>query len=253
MHTPTYQKSSDTDWAVLFIHGFMGSPKQFTDLAEAVYESGCTYRALLLPGHGGGMRNFLKFGLRDWQACVQDEIDKLKREHKKIFLVGHSMGGLLALQASLLRENNIAGLVLIATPLKVYLLNPKRLLQRLGIIRLPKSSKMKSIYVDSNSITVPISLLYSFAIRPAIHFYRLLRQTKKRLPDIFVPVCMFHSKNDETTSYKSAALLYEGLCNTERRSFSLDKSWHVFFEDDERAFIRVNMLAFIQEIGADPS
>ena len=230
----------------------MGSPGQFADLAEAVHEIGCTYRALLLPGHGGGLRKFVKSGLRDWQACVQSEIDKIKQEHKKIFLVGHSMGGLLALQASLVKENNISGLVLISTPLKVYLLNPKRLLQRLGIMRLPKSNKMKAVYIESNSIATPGPLLYSFAIRPALHFYRLLWQTKKRLPEVFVPVCMFHSKNDETTSYKSAALLYEGLCNTERRSFSLDKSWHVFFEDDEREFIRAKVIEFIREKGTDP-
>ena len=247
MHIPIYQTSDDTDWAVIFIHGFMGTPNQFTDLADAVHGIGCTYRSVLLPGHGGGIGDFIKPGLHDWQAHVQKEIDEIKHDYKKIFLIGHSMGGLLALNASLIKENKISGVVLLSTPLKVYLLNPKRLLLKLRLLRLPKDDQIKAAYIESNSITASRSFFYSFAIKPAFHFYRLVQQTKKRLPEVFVPVCMFHSKNDETTSYQSAALLYDGLRNTQRTAFSLEKSWHVFYEEAEREMIKDKVIRFMQQ------
>ena len=43
----------DTDTIVIFIHGFLGSPHQFIDLADFVSHMGYACGALLLPGHGG--------------------------------------------------------------------------------------------------------------------------------------------------------------------------------------------------------
>ena len=247
MHIPTYQKYHDSDCAVMFIHGFMGSPDQFADLADAVYEIGCTYTSVLLPGHGGGVDEFVKFGVGDWKRHIQSEIDKVKQDHKKIVLVGHSMGGLLALNASLAEENKIAAVVLLSTPLQVRLLHPRSLWLKLRLLLFPREHEIKSAYIKSNSLRASRFFVYPFAIKPVIQFYKLVRQTKKRLPEVFVPVYMFHSRQDETTSYQSAALLYEGLCNTKRTGFSLDKSWHAFYCGEERKMIKDQLLALIQQ------
>ena len=246
MHIPTYKKCNDTDRAVVFIHGFMGSPNQFTDLADAVYNNGCSCMSILLPGHGVGMNGFVKFGVADWERHVQNEIDIIKHEYKEIFLVGHSMGGLLALNASLIKENNIAGVVLISTPLKVNLLNLKSLWQKIRLLTFSNNNEIKSVYIKSNGIGKLKIFTYPSIISPFINFYKLIKKTKKHLSQVFVPVLIFQSKNDETASYKSAKLFYEGLCNTQRTVFSLEKSWHAFYDDSERKFIRDKLIQFIQ-------
>lgn len=249
MQTPTYQKHKDAEVAVLFIHGFMGGPNQFADLEEAVYGVGCTCVSVLLPGHGGGVCEFVKSGVDDWQRHVQDEIDKIKRDHKKIILVGHSMGGLLALNASLVKENPIAAVVLLSTPLKIYLLNLRSLRFKLRLLRFPKDNAVRAAYIKSNSITLSKLFFYPSLIKPVVQLYRLIRRTRKHLSDVFVPVYMFHSKNDETTAYQSAALLYEGLCNTQKTAFALDKSWHAFYSADERKLIQDQLLRLVEQIG----
>jgi len=226
----------------------MGGPNQFTDLEEAVYEAGCTCTSVLLPGHGAGIREFVKFGVGDWQRHLQDEIDKIKRDHKQIVLVGHSMGGLLALGASLNKENHIAAVVLLSTPLKIYLLNLRSLWFKLRLLRFPKDNEVRAAYIKSNSITLSKLFFYPSLIKPVIQLYKLIRRTKKHLSDVFVPVYMFHSKNDETTAYQSAALLYEGLCNTQRTAFALDKSWHAFYSADERKLIQDQLIVLIEQI-----
>ena len=246
MHHPTSRSHDGSDCAVIFIHGFMGSPNQFANLADAVYDMGCASKSVLLPGHGGDIKAFARFGARDWQQHLQDEIDTMKG-YRNIFLVGHSMGGLLALNASLMRENHIAGVVLLQTPLKVYLLNPRTLWLKLRLLRFPKQHVIKSAYIKSKSIPIPRLFFYPLFIKPVTEFYKLMRQTKKRLSEVFVPVCMFYSRADETTSYKSADLFYQGLCNTQRSLFSLDNSWHAYYDDDEGRFIQDKILAFIQQ------
>ena len=246
MHSPICKNRSDTDVAVIFIHGFMGSPNQFADLADAVYDAGFAYSAILLPGHGGGIREFVKFGADDWQAHLQSEIEKIRRDYNKIILVGHSMGGLLALNACLIKENNISGVVLIATPLKVYLVSPKSVSLKLHLLRLPKTDKVKSAYMKSTSVKTPKPFIYPPAIKTIREFYKLMRQTKKRLAEVSVPVCMFHSRRDETTSYRSSALLRERLCNTQSTAFSLDKSWHAFYDGDDWAMVKSKLIEFIR-------
>ena len=246
MHIPAYKKCDGADTAVVFIHGFMGSPDQFEDLAETVHGLGCAYMSVLLPGHGCGIDGFVKSGEQYWTRHVQSELDKIKNDYARIFIVGHSMGGLLALNASIIRENNIAGLVLLATPLKIHLLNPKAMSKRLRFLRLPGDHEIKAAYMKAFSLTKSKFFYYPLFVRPAISFLKLMKRTKKRLPEVFVPVCMFYSKNDETTSYKSVKLLDKGLCSTQKTLFALDKSWHAFYSEDENKIIRDRLIEFIQ-------
>ena len=51
MHDPFSKEHNDTETAVMFIHGFMGSPNQFADLADDVYNKGYSYTSILLPGN----------------------------------------------------------------------------------------------------------------------------------------------------------------------------------------------------------
>jgi carboxylesterase len=244
VHIRTYRKQDGADTAVVFVHGFMGSPDQFADLADAVFRRGCSYLSVLLPGHGLGVNEFVKFGADDWERHLQSEIDSAKHDHQNIILVGHSMGGLLALNASLIKENNISGVVLISTPLKISLLSNRKL----RLLLFSKSSEVKSAYMVSNSISKSKAFFYPLVLKPFIHLHRLIRKTKRRLPEVFVPVCMFHSKNDETTAYASAAMLDKGLRNARKDGFTLHKSWHAFYDVDEREIIKDKIIGFIQQI-----
>ena len=245
MHEPVFREYANSDTAVVFIHGMMGSPTQFTDLADAVYAQGCTYLSVLLPGHGVDAAAFTKFGLCDWETHLQGELNQLNGKYKKIYLAGHSMGGLLALNASLRKENHIAGILLISTPLRVYLLNLKSLLRKLRLLTWPKTHPIKSVYLGANSIAKPKQWFCPPPIRPLAGLYRLMRKTKQHLPYVTVPVRMFFSQKDETTSYKSAVLLYDELCNTQRDLFSLSHSWHAYYDEAERKHIVEQLLELV--------
>lgn len=244
MHEAVYKELEGAEKLIVFIHGFMGSPDQFLYLADAVYNRGCSYLSILLPGHGVSSREFSKFGARDWQQHVQSELLKVRDRYSKIYLVGHSMGGLISLNASLLTDNKIAGVFLLSTPLKInYTAQSIKL--RLKLLLYKKDHKVKSAYLKATSIINSGSFINPLYLKPLIHFYKLVGITKKNLEEVFVPVCIVHSKYDETTSFKSSALLYEGLSNTKRTVIKLQNSWHAFFTDDEREVICNALLDFI--------
>ena len=245
MHIPTYKKCDDADRAVIFIHGFMGSPNQFTDLEDAVYKEGCSYMSVLLPGHGDGIKEFVNNGITNWENHLQKEIDSVKKEHNRIFLVGHSMGGLLALNASLNRENKVAGVVLLSSPLKVNLFNPKSLSQKIHLLTLSGDNEIKSVYLKASGVDRSKIFPYPSIVKPFVNFYKVVNKTRRHLPEVFVPVLIFLSKNDETASYKSAKLYYEGLCNAQKTVITLYKSWHAYYYENERKIIMDELIKII--------
>ena len=248
MHKRIRREHANADIAVVFIHGFMGSPSQFAGLADAAYARGCSCISVLLPGHGENIREFARFGAKDWQACVQNELDEIKQRYSSIFLVGHSIGGLLALNASTAGENRVAGVVLISTPLKFNLFNPKSIKRKLCLLTLPKNREVRSAYRNANSVAISNPLLYPLVLKPACDAIRLARDTKRRLPEITAPICMFHSKNDEMTSYKSGGLLYKGLLNAQRTAFELKESRHAYYSESEWEMIKVKLMEMISSV-----
>jgi esterase/lipase len=151
------------------------------------------------------------------------------------------MGGLLALNACI--QNQIAGVFLISTPMKVTFFSLRTLASRLKFLFYPKKHIVKSTYLRSNSISNINLFSCIYFLKPLREFYRLVEKTKNNLKYINVPVYMIHSLNDETTSFKSAEILLGFLPNAQALEISL--SWHAYFEESERIVIREKLLEFI--------
>lgn len=245
MHKPALHELDGSRKIVIFIHGFMGSPIQFEDLIETVHEAGCSYCAILLPGHGFRMKEIAKVNAHDWEQHIQAEIDRVKDRYDEIYLFGHSMGGLLALNASLNKENKITGVFILQTPFKINTYNFKFLLPKLKLLFYSRDHVIKSVYIRSKSVDMSNILLYPLITVPIINFYKLLFKTKKKLKDVHVPVYTIYSHSDETTSFKSERLLKDGLCNTKCDGCTINKSWHAYFTEDEQKIISQKLSEFI--------
>lgn len=241
-------RPNGTENLVLFIHGFMGGPAQFDDWMCALYAHGYACVAVLLPGHGGDAREFGRNGAADWARHLQAEIEKLRDSYARIFLVGHSMGGLLALQASLISENKIAGVFLIATPLKLRIWQWRSLGQRVRLLGYPQTHAIKIAYSQANSIGKLRLFPLSHWGKPLRGLFSLMKTTKACLADVFVPVAMLHSKNDETTAFASSQLLQDGLCHTRCEAWRLETAWHAYYTEADRAFIAEKLVAFIDGV-----
>ena len=107
--------------ALLLIHGFADGPAVFAQLAPPLADAGFAVRALRLSGSGVPPAEMRGTTLAAWRADVDREIAALRaaRPDRPIWLVGHSLGGALAVDAALRPGNDVAGLVLLAPLLEV--------------------------------------------------------------------------------------------------------------------------------------
>ena len=115
-HEPYIRIVPGSNTAVLMVHGIVGTPRHFDGILAAIPEDWCVYN-ILLDGHGGGVTDFSRTSMEIWRKQVRSILNALCVRYKRIFIVAHSMGTLLAMEAALEHKNKIAGMLFLALKL----------------------------------------------------------------------------------------------------------------------------------------
>jgi pimeloyl-ACP methyl ester carboxylesterase len=98
--------------AILFIHGLLSSHENWTHLVDRLD----TEHRVVIPdlfGHGASAKPVGDYSLSSHAAILRDLIDRLGIE--TVTLVGHSLGGGIAMQFCYLFPERVAALVLVST------------------------------------------------------------------------------------------------------------------------------------------
>jgi pimeloyl-ACP methyl ester carboxylesterase len=95
-----------------FLHGLFGRGRNWTQVAQALADAGHPGVLFDLPDHGASAwtREFSYSGMA---AAVADEIDTRLGSAARLILVGHSMGGKVAMLTALNRPELVSGLAVI--------------------------------------------------------------------------------------------------------------------------------------------
>lgn len=111
------------DPTLIMIHGFASSPSVFRCMASALAARGYCCRAMRLPGFGERIGQMTKLSEADWRRAVEQEVAIARAQNRSVWLVGHSMGGTLALDFAMAHPERIEGLILLAPLIAV---SPRR-------------------------------------------------------------------------------------------------------------------------------
>ena len=194
----------DARYAVLMVHGILGSPHHFRDLLPLVPET-WSVNNILLDGHGGGPKDFAATNMDRWRSQVFTRIEELLASHEKIVIAAHSMGTLFALQASLRWPDRIAGLFLLCSPTRVFVRPATALnsvLMTFGYVDRTNRS-FADMEKEVSVRTTPWLLTYVAWIPRFLELFAEIHRTRKIIPQITVPTQVFQSKNDELVSFSS--------------------------------------------------
>lgn len=82
----------------LVIHGFTSTPAELRELSENIRNNlGYTVLGVRLKGHGTDVLDMEKCTYMDWINSAVEAYERLKKKCEKIYVIGHSMGGAIAL------------------------------------------------------------------------------------------------------------------------------------------------------------
>ncbi len=232
IHAPFSIESAPSDLAILYIHGIMGSPLEFRRIVDALHHENIHFKALLLPGHGCNGYDFAKTSANAWQTHVNQELEILQKYYSKIILIGHSLGGLLALNASLIFP--VDGVVLINTPIKTRI-SFQQISMSLRVLLSSRYANDPMIRTYRETFSVALNDWWTLPlwIPRLLDINRIARKTAKILNEVNVPVIIFQSIHDETVNPNSAEILKRGFGDHLLSLTYLNKSTHAYFIDEE--------------------
>lgn len=108
-----YREYVGTGTPLLLIHGVGSSGTEWGEIVETLVSAGHHVIAVDLPGHGGSAKARGDYSLGAMASTIRDLLDHLGSE--RAVLVGHSLGGGIALQFTYQVPSRTAGLVLLSS------------------------------------------------------------------------------------------------------------------------------------------
>lgn len=254
---------------VLLIHGLTGTPAEMRFVAKGLHAEGFTVYGMQLAGHCGDEADLLSTGWRDWYRSVDQAATRLASEVDHLFVAGLSMGAVLALELAARRPQDVHGLGLYGTTFRYdgWTIPP---IGRLSFL-LPyvcalgfgrgrsfmesfpygiKDERIRNriagsmLAGDSAAGGLPGNPWPSLA-----EFYRLARQTRRKLSQVHAPCLVMHASEDDVSSLSNVEIVRRGVAGRVE-TVLLDDSYHMITVDQQRDIVSGRSAAFFGAIAA---
>jgi len=247
-HYETRRLVPEAKYAVLFIHGIVGSPNHFRTqipLEELVPDTWSVYN-IRLPGHGFSVKEFGQSNINKWRSYAFAAFEELAKNHEKIVIVGHSMGTLFAMQLALKFPEKVNQLFLIAVPMRPWVrlfgaVNCLRL--AFGLIREDRPLEVATRNVCGLD-TTPLVWRYIPWFPRFLELFAEIHRTEKVMGSLGVPCVAWQSKKDELVSNFSAPVLRKsGVMEVHE----LESSTHFYYDPRDAQQVRGCFLDIIKQ------
>ncbi len=226
----------------LLIHGFNGGPDDLVDLEIYLQEQGILTTNMLLPGHGEGVQAMWSVGWQDWARAVRAELHRLKERSDLVFLVGHSLGGALALYTA--AQETVAGVVTMCTPLHLwYGLSP--LVSLLKYVTPVCLTLYADLYDPEARRQYRGDVLRWTPLRTVESALQFLPQVRAVLPKVTAPALILTARHDLVVPVDDGHAIYHLLGSRTKRLRTFHRSAHFLLKDAEREAVFARTAAFI--------
>ncbi len=228
--------------AVLCLHGLAGTPYEVRHPAEALAVRGFACVGPLLPGHGTDPEDLATTHRSAWLEAAVGVWDELASTHERIYVMGLSMGGVLALALSARRD--VEGAVVMAAPLDLgRLVRAGVPLLRCILRSVPKRP---GILDDAARERHP-----GYDRMPLSSVQELIElgdEVSRDLARVTQPLKLIYSRRDPSVAISNATRVLEGVSSREREVCYLDDSSHVIPVDRERERVSSEVVEFVTRL-----
>ncbi len=226
---------------MLLLHGILGTPRHF-DFLLPLIPGDWSIHAPLLPGHGGKCGDFAGTDMAEWKRAVDKALAELCESHERVYIVGHSMGSLLAVWAALRHPEKVCGIFALAMPLRIRFTLRAALACLHAAFRSPdKDTPFLRATRQSSSIALSKNpFAYIGWIPRFLELFALSREIRLAMDKIKTPCLAIQSAKDELVSPSS--LKYTGSAET----VVLPDSSHYFYSESDLETIKFRFHDFIK-------
>ncbi len=212
--------------AILLIHGFAGGPMDYDELGnELQMFLDFDVYTFVLPGHDKVIIS--KVTREEWIMAADLQMNKLiERGYRTIYVVGHSMGGVIA--CHLAKKYKQVKKLVLAAPAFRYFSWKNNKFDVLDSLK--KATKLFKDY-DANMI---ISRVFKVPLTTAVEFMKLVEEHHNDPESITCPTMIIQGKNDKIVPKESSLYVHDTLKSDVNILIQVNNVTHDVFHGDRK-------------------
>ena len=223
--------------AILVIHGFGGGiyDEEYLINRLELIKNYDVY-TFTLPGHDGIKANMTE---EKWTQRAEEMIKFLiKNKYKTIYVIGHSMGGVLATRlASKYKE--VKKLVLLAAAFRYLEFKEEKLDVIKSIAKLPALAKEYKDEFVSRLQKMPLSSLKEFM--------NTVRHNEDALKNIYIKTMIIQGTSDNVVPIETADFIYDLMPTKEKEVLMCEGVNHDIFRSNKKEQITNEIIEFLKK------
>ncbi len=238
----SFFKEGSSDFGILLLHGFTGTPAEMRYLAEKLNAAGATVYVPRYPGHGTSLVEMANSSVDVWFTVAREALFELKAHCNNVYVAGLSMGGIFAIL--LAREFAIQKIAIMSVPctLKektIYAAPIAGLFTKILWV----SNKTKGV-CDEVARREHICYDDGLPVCQSWQLFTTIKKAMKSLPYVESDVLIIQSKNDTVIPQHSAEYIYSRLRSEHKEIVWLTASGHAVTVDFEKDVVAEHCINF---------
>lgn len=233
--------------ACLLVHGFTSSPREMRGLGKFLAENGYTSLGIRLFAHATRFQDMPRARWQDWLADVESGWHLLDGNHRRVVVIGFSLGGSLSLLFSAFFP--VEAVIAIAAP--HHLPRDPRLpfLKPLSLFKPYLYPSRPPVWYDDteriNHIRYP-----NDSTRTLAEVHALLQNLQTALPKVTAPLFLIYSQNDPTIRAEEHHMenIYAQVSSSIKETLTIENSGHIIPLDSERDRVNHAIVNFIHRV-----
>ncbi len=257
IHLSSWLPDGEATGVIVLAHGFGEHSGRYDNLVQVVVPAGY---AVYAPDHRGHGKSEGHRALIDKHDYLLDDLDQVfalaAKAHpgKPTFLIGHSMGGNIALASALRNQGRLAGLVLsgpvvtndgIAKPLIVIASLLGKLAPKAGVKQLGASGVSRDPNVVAAYENDPMVFHGKVPAGTGAALVATSKEFPARLPSLKVPLLVVHGSADQLVSVESGKTAYRLAGSADKTLKIYDGLYHEVFNEPEHAEVLADVLNWL--------
>jgi acylglycerol lipase len=231
---------------LLVVHGLAEHSGRYMNLVNHFLPRGYAVSAVDLSGHGrsegtrGHVDRFTDY--TDTVAAFHDMI-RIRFKDKPVFLVGHSMGGLISALYLLDRQEELAGAILSGPLVKAHGNIPVAAIWA-GKIFSSLAPKFKLIALEAAAVSRDPAVVKAYDTDPLVYrgkitarlgseMLKSMRRIIDEAPKITLPLLILQGSEDRLVDPSGAQMLHDGAISPDKRIIVYEGFYHEVYNEPE--------------------
>jgi acylglycerol lipase len=242
---------------VVIVHGAGEHSDRYRHVAAGLLEDGYAVYALDHRGHGRSQGPRAVIDRLDYAVADVDQLVlRARTEHPgvPVFMLGHSMGGTVAIRYAVLHQERLAGLIL-SGPLAALEAAPAPL-RLAGRVLSAIAPSLPLIAIDASAVSRDPQVVQDYRSDPLVHHGKLPARTAAelaaaidRFPEevatITIPTLILYGTADRLCPPAGSTMLYERIGASDKQIKAYEGLYHEILNEPERDAVLADIRAWL--------